>query len=221
MKRFAVILIIAVLALGCVFADTTPTTSKNVNNGDKFVVKTTINKIYPIYSITGKNESENVDGVHSSETAKEIEAIQNKNSTTGEVESVSINVSLKHFGYEKNDADAKKICAIRYTGKVSVTITADKLTNKVTTTGHVQNSEIPTSSDISYATATTDFKASKGTSTSSATNVVVVDADYITGKKVGGTTATEIATCKFTWDVTGLTAGDTYKANVTVTYTVQ
>ena len=36
MKRFAVILIIAVLALGCVFAGT----------GDKFKVKTTINKIY-------------------------------------------------------------------------------------------------------------------------------------------------------------------------------
>ena len=220
MKMFAVILIIAVLALGCVFAETT----------DKFKVKTTISKIYPNYSITGKNgtDSENVNSANASTVdadkkgTYEIEAIQNKNSTTGEVESVSINVFLNHFGYNENNSTKGK-CAIRYTGDVTVTVAAGKLTNSVSTSGHVSTSGIPTLSNQKYDYITTDdFGAATGTP-ASVTDATAfgVTASYKTGKKVGDTNANTIASCTFTWDVTGLTAGDTYKADVVVTYTVQ
>ena len=51
MKRFAVILIIAVLALGCVFA----TTSKNSTNSNSIWVTTQIQEIYPVYQLKATN----------------------------------------------------------------------------------------------------------------------------------------------------------------------
>ena len=225
MKRFAVILIIAVLALGCVFAATNDTGNGDTGvinptggtSGDKFVVKTTIKSIFPVYEIkgTGKDSATATSG----DDAEEVEGILSEDG-----DYLSINVSLYHYGKADNDmsTDAAK-ANIRYQGNVTVTISAGHLINQTSgvtssSTDHVYESGDATVGDIAWTKVGT--YENFGAEVTSA-NAATVIAKYENGKKVAGTTANEIAKGSFKWDISGLTAGDTYKADVTVTYTAE
>ncbi len=214
MKRFAVILIIAVLALGCVFAatgDSQKTDGQNVTSGDKVIVTTDINVIYPVYMITASNGADTED---SASTAKEITARKVYDGTTHELTKVQIDVALKHFGYLENDTEKAKTY-IRYAKNVKVYIVAKELKNTTTADGHVASSSIPRIVTPTTIPTSDDFAASA----TDVDNKLTVEAQYKTGKRVGNETFNQqIASCTFEWDVLELTAGDTYKADIIVTY---
>ena len=221
MKRFAVILIIAVLALGCVFATTGD--SQNSTNNQKFVVKTTIGKVYPVYQIKGTNNASG-SATSSSAGTNEVEGI-----LSSDGKSISINVELDHFGYVDNDT-SKSMTDIRYKGVVTVKITAGELKNTYTasgsttsitadTDGHIYQSAAPTVGKFTGVDAT-NFDASD--CEASTNNYATVTATYTNGKAVAtNTSAVKIASGSFTWNIENLTAGDNYKAEVKVTYEAQ
>ena len=224
MKRFAVILIIAVLALGCVFAtagDSQNTAAQNANSGDSLVVTTTIGKIYPVYQIVASNNQTTVTSAKSPSSA--IEGI-----LINDGDGIQINIDLQHFGKAGNNLDSDN-ASIRYYGSVEVTIEAGALINQmkgitkttspdtVTTENHVYMSATPTAGTFTPITATDNFSV---TDTSSSSNKVTMKANYINGQKVEtGTGVAVISSGSFTWDISKLTAGDTYNANIKVTYT--
>ena len=233
MKRFALILIVAVLALGCVFADTAVVTSKDANNNDKVIVYTKVKVVYPVYEIVATEGQDSSAQANSSYTNNTIEA---KTSTTDE-DKVSIKITLNHFGVTNNDMNELDTTSgagktdIRYNGSVHVSVEAKALElvtngdyNSVVisdTTNHVLNSELPSKSDANYAVTTLDnFSSIEDNEVTSAANKLNVLAKYNKGLKVEtGKVSKSIASCVFTWDTSILTAGDTYEANVIVTYT--
>ena len=227
MKRFAVILIIAVLAIGCVFAatgDSKKTDDNAVNSGDKFIVTTTVAKIYPVYKIAGSNTINNVES-NDATSASKIEGLVSEDGNK-----LTIYVAVKHFGKADNNMDtAYGLVDIRYFGKVTVTVTGYQLkntnenvvaittANAASTDNHVYMSDLPTAGE--------DLKAVSGVNNFTATasksgNVITVEASYDNGKKVAtGSDAVTIADGSFVWDISELTAGDSYAADVVVTYT--
>ena len=232
MKRFALILIVAVLALGCVFADTAVVTSKDANNNDKVIVYTKVKVVYPVYEIVAtEGQSSTVEAV-SSETGNTIEA---KTSTTDE-NKVSIKITLNHFGVSSNDMNqladgGKGKTDIRYNGFVHVSVEATKLNLVIDgrysapvisdTTNHVTESKVPSKSDDKYNLTTLEnFTSKKDPDVADSVNTLNVLATYEKGLKVlTGAESKSIASCVFTWDTSILTAGDTYEADVVVTYT--
>ena len=235
MKRFAVILIIAVLALGCVFAGTA--TGSTVNNKDtasdgtnneKFVVKTKIGSIYPVYQIVGTG-SNSATATSAASSYKEIEGVVSTDSNGKEW--LSVSVELDHFGVTGNDlTNRASKTNIRYKGVVNVKITAGKLINQRTNASSTATEYVYSSGDAvvgatawkaeTFSETTGNFTcALNGTATA---NTAEFTATYVNGKKVAtATNAVKIASGSFKWDITDLTAGDTYKAEVTVTYTAQ
>ena len=221
MKRFAVILIIAVLALGCVFAATN--TKDAPNSGDKFVVTTTIKTIYPVYQIvgTGNNSDKATSADSTSESVEEVEGIVSEDGDT-----LTINVALQHFGKPSNDMGQTSFAAIRYKNKITVKISAGKLVNQTTGAGHISESgDAVNGAFTGIGTANDNFNSDSVTSTGK--SYVEIDCHYNNGLKVAvdstgksGVVET-IATGSFSWDISKLTAGDTYKADVIVTYTVE
>ena len=217
MKRFAVILIIAVLAIGCVFAatgDSKNTESNLVTSGDKVIVTTDIDVIYPVYMINASNGNDNKDAAASSVPEIAARKVYNE---SNELTNVQIDISLRHFGYQNNEVNDSKKTYIRYAKTVTVTIEAGKLENKSSDdANHKQESAAPTVATNGGNLDTKDFKSTNSPSG----NKVEVKAEYLTGKKVGNATFDQvISTCTFDWDVEDLTAGDTYQADVVVTYT--
>ena len=225
MKRFAVILIVAVLAIGCVFAaagDSQRTDTNTANSGHNFYVETTINAIYPVYQITGTNENEKV-------TSKAADV---SNKITGELSSdgktISVNVALQQFGMTDNDLSAATKAAIRYFGDVTVTIKAGKLTlvkeTGKTYTDHTEASGVPTLKDFTAVTGLDNVTIADGTADTTATSDYTADALKLTynGKVVTGSESVQtVAEGGFTWNIEELTAGDTYRADVVVTYTAE
>lgn len=216
MKKFAVVLIIAVLALGCVFAE----------SNHSFKVTTKIGEIQPVYKIVGTND-DNKSAVSSADGTNEVVGI-----LSSDGDSISINVALKHFGYKNNTAG--NLDDIWYNGSVSVTITAGKLQNaylakdgttKLTdTTGHVDASADPTTGAFTANTTNTGTAKNvtvTGCAASTTSNVATISVVYNGMKVATGTNELEIASGSFKWDISALTAGDTYKADVTVTYTAE
>ncbi len=222
MKKFAIVLMMALLVLGCVFAasgDSQKTDDRAVTSGDKFIVTTTIDTIYPVYMISGSNNAKTVWSATTPTDSNKIEAIKVYDATTHQLTDVQIEVSLIHFGYQENDT-SKNRTYIRYCNKVTITIEAKELINTLYGTslpaGHVERSNAPTVTAKEGIDSTTDFKDT----VTSTDNKVTVVAEYLTGKKVGNTSFDQsIATCIFKWKVEDLTAGDTYEADVVVTYT--
>ena len=224
MKRFAVILIIAVLALGCVFADVDD--SKNKNNDTGFVVYTTIKTVYPVYEIVGS------DGQTTGETANSDkgEKIEGKLSDDGD--SITITTTLNHFGMKDNDMNSTKT-DIRYKGAITVTITASELINKTTGLTFSDASSVAANAEASnnhvyksgLPTAGTFTNANDDNFTAACTNennIVEVTATYTNGQKVPtSSNSVKIAAGSFDWNISKLTAGDYYEANVVVTYTIQ
>ena len=237
MKRFAVVLIIAVLALGCVFAASTgdDSTNKvvgsNAISGDKIYVTTTIDRIYPVYQIiayTGTSETSGVTSASSKSADNTIVGAKTTNASTGE-ETVTVKVAIQHYGLEGNNASATTKTNIRYNGSVTVTVEATALVNqnteatevsdanKADSKGHVWKTDLPT------ATKFTDTNTLKTyctvTPATASGNSASVTAKYSNGTVLTGTDAKTIANdCTFTWTTTNLTAGDSYEANITVTY---
>ena len=237
MKRFAVILIIAVLALGCVFAASTgdDSTNKvaglNATSGDKIYVTTTIDRVYPVYQIiayTGTSETSGVTSASSESSANTITGEKTTNASTGD-ETVTVKVAIQHYGLEGNDASATKKTNIRYNGSVKVTVTATALVNQnseaieqttantADSKGHVWMSALPTAT--SFADKNTLTTYCTVTPATASENSASVTAKYSNGTVLTGVDAKTIANdCTFTWTTTNLTAGDSYEANITVTY---
>ena len=227
MKRFAVILIIAVLALGCVFAtkgDSQRTDSNTANSGHDFYVYTTINTVYPVYQITGTNTNGSV--------TSEADNLENKieGQLSSDGKTISVNVALQQFGMTDNDLtkDNNSKAAIRYFGNVTVTIKAGKLTlvdadGSKAKAGHKTASAVPTLTDFTAATIT-NVTIADGTADATATSDYTADALQLTynGKVVTGSDSVQtVANGGFTWNIEDLTAGDTYRADVVVTYTAE
>ena len=218
MKRFALILIVAVLALGCVFADI-----KTQTSGDKFTVTTEIEKVYPVFQLIG---SSTIDGTT---TTKEATTAGNEIAGMVDGDTLKINVILNHFGKTNNDM-SNALAAIRYKGNVDVTISAGQLVNKTegatAASGHVMNSGDATNGAFTGIGAETDNFYSDNVTTTGASSVKIT-CHYVNGKKVAYDTSAKVAkieqisTGSFSWDISDLTAGDIYKADVTITYTVE
>ena len=218
MKKFAIVLMMALLVLGCVFAasgDSQKTDKNTANSGDKFIVTTTIGKIYPVYQIVGTNNaSGSATSKHSTETLDKVKGILSEDG-----DKISIKVALNHFGKKENDL-TKENTDIRYKGDVTVTITAGKLVNTIddVSGGHIKESALPTAGTFTAVSDIDNFNAT----TAISSNTAIITAKYLNGKKVAsgtGTSVQTIANGSFTWDISGLTAGDTYEADVIVTYT--
>ena len=238
MKRFAVILIIAVLALGCVFADTVYS-GKNgkvvdynsvASTPNNFIlVDTTIDTVYPAYQIVAYTTGTVSDATVVSGT--------NKNTITGDTSDegkVSVKIGVQHYGWTGNDTAATTKKDIRYIGTVDVSVSAGELKNKKTgitaaaanvasTDGHVYMSDVPAATAFETVTGVKVnnvdlLTVAKGTTSSNSTGIT---ATYVNGQALTGTaTATTIADgATFTWDTTKLTAGDSYEATITITYT--
>ena len=220
MKRFAVILIIAVLALGCVFAatgDSQRTSSNSVNDGHKFYVETTIGTVYPVYQIVGTgNNSVTVTSAKDDKSNKVVAKL------SSDGKSVSVDVALQQFGMKDNDITSTTATktTIRWYGNVTVTITASKLTNSVTTSGHTQASDAPALTGFTAVESLSNVTIEDATATAS--TGYTADALKLTynGKVVSGSdSAQTVANGGFTWNIENLTAGDTYTADVVITYT--
>ena len=224
MKRFAVILIIAVLALGCVFADVDD--SKNKNNDTGFVVYTTIKTVYPVYEIVGS------DGQTKDVTANSAKDQKIEGKLSGNGDHITITTTLNHFGMKDNDMNSSKT-DIRYKGVITVTIEASELINKTTgltfsdassvaanaeaSNNHVYKSGLPTAGTFTNENAD-NFTAA----CTNENNTVKVTATYTNGQKVStSSNSVKIAAGSFDWDISKLTAGDYYEADVVVTYTIQ
>lgn len=215
MKRVITTLIFTALFVGLIFAGVS---SKNINNGNKVIIITTVDEIYPIYSITASNSDTSVtSGSPSDASVPTINAIKvydaNKVLTD-----IQINIGLNHFGYQSNDADERIKVPIRYASTINVTIEANALENQdQETANHVKKSDDPIVVDGSLKITTSADAADFEASANSTGNTVSVKAEYKSGLSV---IAEQIAECTFDWDVTKLTAGDTYEAGVVVTYEI-
>ena len=241
MKRFAVILIIAVLALGCVFADETKVYSGengkvvdyNSTTGKEnnfILVDTTIDTVYPAYQIVAYTSGDASGATVASGTS--THTITGDTSVEGKV---SVKIGVQHYGWTGNDTAATTKKDIRYIGTVNVSVSAGELKNKdtniavaaantVSTNGHVYMSAVPTATAFTTVTGVKVgnvdlLTVTKGTASSNSTGGVT--AKYENGQALTGTaTATTIADgATFTWDTTKLTAGDSYEATITITYT--
>ena len=235
MRRFAIILFIAVLAMGCVFAASTGDDSNNkvaganATSGDKIYVTTTIGRIYPVYQISATNDVDTVKSDDAKSSANTITGKKVTNATTGE-ETVSVKVSIQHYGLENNDASATNMTNIRYYGSVKVTVTASSLKNTAYSSysdafkaGHTYESTILTvtafedANTLAYCTVTPGDATGSDSSNFGASASVTVA--YGNGTVLTGSTAQTIANeCTFTWTTTHLTAGDDYEATITVQY---
>lgn len=215
MKRVAVVLILITLILCSAFAYTN---SKNATSGNKLIVVVTIDEIYPLYNITASNNDTSVtSGSSDGASVPSIRAIKVYDSNN-QLTDVQIKIGLNHFGYENNDADERVKVPIRYANTVNVTIEANPLENEnEDTANHVAKSSNPVVVDGSVKTTTSSSTTDFEVSANSTGNKVNVKAEYKTGLSV---VSEQIAECTFDWDVTSLTAGDTYQAGVIVTYEI-
>ena len=234
MKRFAVILIIAVLALGCVFAASTGDDSTNkvagTTSGNKIYVVTTIGRVYPVYQIVAyTGDSEDASGSVTSAATEYSDTASNKivgaKTTENGKEIVSVKIAIQHYGLENNDASSSKIVDIRYNGTVEVTVEATALQNVSTgyaTQAKAEAGKHAWETAVSSVTAFTevDSKYCDVTAGTAKTASAAVTAVYGNGTvEINGAAQTIANGCVFKWDTTNLTAGDTYKADVVVTYT--
>ena len=209
MKRFAVILIIAVLALGCVFAA----------NSDTVVLETSVQEVIPCFEIYGKSVSDSTKGDTTGNVVVSATIDEEK-------DEVSLQVFVNEVGLK--GTERKNFIRYKNEAGVEVKIVADSLKNKkyidgtdksMTETGAVESVTTPAtftavtlnSKDIHSVTATTN------------TDTVTLTAVY-TGEKVSVTdakTGLAVTNWTWTWDTTNLVAGETYRANITITYTAE
>lgn len=219
MKKFAIVLMMALLVLGCVFAA----------SGDAVILEVKLEEIIPVYEIYGTLDStsykKGVAGINSdSDIAGATEGVISKDITT-EDESVTLTILIKEHGLKESDNTAKAY--VRYKGNVSVTVTSSSLKNveyldrtdtSKTETGSVTSFTDPT---ISW-TDTADHTVAK---TSAANDKVVLYSKFLTGKKVSLSGARvegwNVASWSWTWDTTSLIGGETYRADIKLTYTVE
>ncbi len=240
MKRFAVILIIAVLAIGCVFAVATGSEANvsdyktNANDKSNLIyVTTTIGRIYPVYQIVAYTGTSVDETVVSGTTNNKIAG---DTSVDGKV---SVKIAVQHYGLKNNDSSSTEKVDIRYIGKVKVTVTASELKNTdtsiasaaanvVSTNGHVYMSDVAVATafnvegkDVTSAVGKKDKLLTLTAGTASGNNVATVTAKYENGQAIpmNAKAATIAEGATFTWDTTSLTAGDNYEATITITYT--
>ena len=219
MKRFAVILIIAVLALGCVFAATS----------DTVVLETIVEKVIPCFEIYGNSVATANKGISGLDTDKKIADATGNGVISATIDEEADTVSLKVLVYEVGLKDSTRKNFIRYKDdSLTVTIKADALKNKSYLDG--SNTKMTETGDVKSITTPTAFAGVKqGTkdihtvTAATTTDTVTLTAVY-TGEKVNVTNAENglaVTDWTWTWDTSKLVAGETYRADITITYTVK
>ena len=217
MKRFAVVLIIAVLALGSVFAAT----------NDVVVLETSVEKVIPCFEIYGDSTSHK--GVQGITDDAAVAAATGDAVVTATIDESKDEVSLKVLVYEVGLKDSTRKDFIRYKDdSLTVTIKADSLKNKnylngtktdMTETGAIKTVSTPTA----FTAVKLETKEIHTVTAAAAADTVTLTAKY-TGEKVSvGDTTTGLAVTDWTWtwDTSNLVAGETYRADITITYTVE
>lgn len=221
MKKFTAILLFAVLALGCVFAA----------SGDVVVLETKINEVKPVFKMTGTAFSTTKEATNGSNKSSATSSSDNLISGTlsDEDDSVSLTISVKEFGYQKTNAKEY----IRWKGAAVVTVTTDVLRNvdyidntdaKKTETGSLTGSASVTYLETKKATvggvANTTINSVTNTTANASDKTVGFTVNYF-GYKVECASATgiEVANWTWTWDTSNLIGGETYRTDVTITYT--
>ena len=220
MKRFAVILIIAVLALGCVFAATS----------DTVVLETSVQEVIPCFEIYGSTTAtkdvKGVSGISTDADVAKATAVV-KASIDEDNDEVKLNVFVYEVGL-KNEARKN---FIRYKDDgLTVTIKADSLKNVNYLNGTVTS--MKETGDVKTVSTPSAFSAVKqldkeihtvSIDSTTAKDTVTLTAKY-TGEKVSVTDATTglaVTDWTWTWDTSKLVAGETYRADITITYTVK
>ncbi len=236
MKKFAIVLMMALLVRGCVFANAGDTgddttgkiTPETATSGDKFYVSVKISPVYPVYQIvgyTGTDETTSPSAVSTKTGEESIVGTLNEEGTK-----LTVKVAIQHYGVKENNINVVSPTKtdIRYKGTVKVTVTAKELINQdstavadpleVNSENHVYKSNLPVATAFTAKTGIANLTV---TANAASDNTASITAEYINGKKVEtGSTAVTIANdCVFTWsDIDALTGGDSYKAEVIVTY---
>ncbi len=213
MKKITAILLFAVLALGCVFA----------TSGDVVILEVDMDKVIPMYTIHGAIGSATADGVPGITNDATLGSADSgiiTKSVTDDEDEVSLAITIKEHGYKESDGTDKNY--VRIKKNYTLTITADVLKNvdflNNTDPSKTEQGTLKTlvADGVTLKwTDTADHKVSKGTV---ASNSVVLNSKFLTGKKVTTSAATtagwEIATWNFTWDLTNLIGGETYRADI-------
>lgn len=219
MKKFAIVLMMALLVLGCVFAA----------SGDAVVLEVNLENIVPVYeiygSLDGSSYTKGVAGINNdADIASATGGVISKDITT-EDETVTLTILIKEHGLKESDNSAKAY--IRYKGDVSVTVTSSSLRNvKYLNGADVSKTETGEVTSFTEPTISWDDTADHTIRKTSAANAsVVLASKFLTGKKVGASGATtdgwNVASWTWTWDTTSLIGGETYRADIKLTYTVE
>ena len=220
MKKFAIVLMMALLVLGCVFAA----------SGDAVVLEVNLENIVPVYeiygSLDGSSYTKGVAGINNNaDIASATGGVISKDITT-EDETVTLTILIKEHGLKESDNSAKAY--IRYKGDVSVTVTSSSLKNvdylDGSNTSKIETGDVTSFTDPTISwTDTDDHTVAKAFA---AKDKVVLDSKFLTGKKVAPVSGASaegwnVASWSWTWDTTSLIGGETYRADIKLTYTVE
>lgn len=220
MKKFAIVLMMALLVLGCVFAA----------NEDNVILEVNVEKVIPLFEIYG-DDLEHKGTVNGSLTDAQIAsstATVVKEELKGDTSSVDLKVLIYEVGF---DSSNQRQAYIRYknTSGVTITVTASDLKNvdylNASDMTKTEKGSVTNVSDVichdAYKKDTKDIHTI--TNSSSSNESVVLSAVY-TGEKVtldNTTTGNEVASWTWTWDTSDLVGGETYRADIYLTYTIE
>jgi hypothetical protein len=221
MKKFTAILLFAVLALGCVFAA----------SGDVVVLETKIDEVKPVFKMTGTAFRESKEATKNSDKSSATSSSDNLifGTLSDTDDSVSLTISVKEFGYQESTAKDY----IRWKGVAAVTVKTESLKNvKYIASSDSEMKEqgalsataptvTTTKGQVTGTIAGTSKTISSVTSVDTSTNGTVMFKVNHFGYKVScaSSTGIEVASWTWTWDTTNLIGGETYRTDVTITYT--
>ena len=197
------------MALGCVFAATS----------DTLVLETSVQEVIPCFEIYGKSVSDSTKGDTTGNVVVSADIDEEK-------DEVSLQVFVNEVGLK--GTERKNFIRYKNEAGVEVKIVADSLQNKkyidgtdknMTETGAVKSVTTP----AAFTAVTLNSKDIHTVTAATATDTVTLTAIY-TGEKVSvtdTTTGLAVTNWTWTWDTTNLVAGETYRANITITYTAE
>lgn len=218
MKKFAIVLMMALLVLGCVFAA----------SGDNVILEVKLDKVVPLFEIYGDDtlHKGTVNGALNDSDLASNNATVIKN-LEADAESVGLKVIIQEVGL-KGDTSPVRKDYIRFKGVAIISVTATSLKNikKLNGTDVTMTEEGAVTSVSTITGQTKEYKKGekvihKVETNSSSTSEVKLTATY-TGEKVSlndSTTGDFVSSWTWTWDTTDLVSGETYRADIYLTYT--
>ena len=218
MKKFAIVLMMALLVLGCVFAA----------SGDNVILEVKLDKVVPLFEIYGDDTTHKgtVNGNLDNSALASKDATVTKN-LEADAESVTLKVIIQEVGLKEDTIPARKDY-IRFKGVASISVTATSLKNieKLDGTDSTKTEEGAVTSVSTITGQTKEYKKDdkvihKVETVSSSISEVKLTATY-TGEKVSlgdSTTGDFVSSWTWTWNTTDLVGGETYRADIYLTYT--